>query len=180
MGMKFDRFYNMAIKADELWMFRSTEHASVAKMNWAEEVELETDRSSTPTPVGSSINLVLEDLCYYHPVWGKEIAEVLPPLQDGRFDQIQASNKLAGKKRKFKFVPSDNSRVNIKLNKLHPGTSIHPWDKRHPRIFKKTPESAQESKRAWVLAKTAHTAGHRVCLSTSVGPKTQKKQHTPG
>ena len=75
-GMSYERFRDVAMKADEHWFARqSTNIDSVASViNWSEEV----DREEVNEQV--SIN-VLDEYCYYHRVFGKEAQNCRAPCR---------------------------------------------------------------------------------------------------
>ena len=76
-SMPYERFRDVALKADEHWFARkSTNIDSMARVNWAEEVEeAEIEEASS-----NSINS-LEEYCYYHRVFGKEAQNCRAPCK---------------------------------------------------------------------------------------------------
>ena len=75
-SMPYERFRDVALKADEHWFARkSTNIDSVARVSWAAEVENEIQDSAA-----CSIN-ALEEFCYYHRVFGKDAQNCRPPCK---------------------------------------------------------------------------------------------------
>ena len=74
-GMAYDRFRDVAMKADEHWFAKQATIESVAAVaDWAKEVDVEEVNETL------SIN-VLEDFCYYHRVFGKEAQNCRAPCR---------------------------------------------------------------------------------------------------
>ena len=77
-SMSYERFREVAIKADEHWFARqATNIESVAAaVSWSDEVEIHEAASSST----SSVN-ALEEYCYYHRVWGKDAQNCRKPCK---------------------------------------------------------------------------------------------------
>ena len=77
-SMPYQRFREVAIKADEHWFARQASNIDsvAAAVSWSEEVEIhEAASNSTPT-----VN-ALEEYCYYHRVWGKDAQNCRKPCK---------------------------------------------------------------------------------------------------
>ena len=83
-GMSYERFRDVAMKADEHWFARQSSVESVAAVaNWAEEVDVQE--------VNEQVSIsVLDDYCYYHRVFGKEAQNCRAPC---RFKKTTSSNQ---------------------------------------------------------------------------------------
>ena len=75
-SMTYERFRDVALKADEHWFARQTANIeSVATVvNWADEVDVQEVNEQI------SIN-VLDEYCYYHRVFGKEAQNCRAPCR---------------------------------------------------------------------------------------------------
>ena len=69
MMLRYERFRDVAITADELWMSRNVnERESVAAMDWAAE-----------EPEPESVSSLLDELCFFHRAWNKKANRCRPP-----------------------------------------------------------------------------------------------------
>ena len=92
-SMPYQRFRDVAIKADEHWFARqATNIDSVATVSWSDEVEIhEAASNSIQQP---SVN-ALEEYCYYHRVFGKEAQNCRKPC---KFKKTTSSNQVSKQK----------------------------------------------------------------------------------
>ena len=90
-SMPYERFRDVAIKADEHWFARQSANIdSVATVSWADEVN---EICEAPA---NSIN-ALEEFCYYHRVFGKDAQNCRQPCKFKKTTSSQATGQKFSK-----------------------------------------------------------------------------------